>query len=63
MALTAGTSAPDFKLQTMDGKQFSLREALTHGPVVAAFFKISCRCANTRSRFSIGFTKPTAERM
>jgi peroxiredoxin len=41
-ALTAGTSAPDFKLQTMDGKQFSLREALLRGPVVAAFFKISC---------------------
>jgi peroxiredoxin len=41
-ALTAGTSAPDFKLQTMDGKQFSLHDALTRGPVVAAFFKISC---------------------
>src|SRR5580700_3315116 len=41
-ALTAGISAPDFKLSTMDGKQFSLREALTRGPVVAAFFKISC---------------------
>jgi peroxiredoxin len=41
-ALTAGTSAPDFNLQTMDGKQFSLRETLTRGPVVAAFFKISC---------------------
>jgi peroxiredoxin len=41
-ALTAGTTAPDFKLQTMDGKQFSLREALMRGPVVAAFFKISC---------------------
>jgi peroxiredoxin len=41
-ALTAGTSAPDFKLQTMDGKQFSLREALSHGPVIATFFKISC---------------------
>ena len=41
-ALTAGTSAPDFKLQTMDGKQFSLGDALKHGPVVAAFFKISC---------------------
>jgi peroxiredoxin len=40
--LTAGTSAPDFKLQTMDGKQFSLRDALTRGPVVAAFFKVSC---------------------
>jgi len=41
-ALNAGVSAPDFKLQTMDGKQFSLRETLTRGPVVAAFFKISC---------------------
>ena len=41
-ALTAGTSAPDFKLQTMDGKQFSLRDALTRGQVVAAFFKVSC---------------------
>jgi cytochrome c biogenesis protein CcmG/thiol:disulfide interchange protein DsbE len=41
-ALTAGKSAPDFKLQTMDGKQFSLRDALAQGPVVAAFFKASC---------------------
>jgi peroxiredoxin len=41
-ALTAGTSAPDFKLQTMDGREFSLRDALVRGPVVAAFFKISC---------------------
>ena len=41
-ALTAGTTAPDFALQTMDGKQFSLREALARGPVLAAFFKVSC---------------------
>jgi peroxiredoxin len=41
-ALTAGTPAPDFALQTIDGKRFSLREALARGPVVAAFFKISC---------------------
>jgi peroxiredoxin len=41
-ALTAGTSAPDFKLQTMDGKQFSLADALMRGPVLAAFFKVSC---------------------
>ncbi len=26
----------------MNGRQFSLREALTQGPVVAAFFKVSC---------------------
>ena len=41
-ALTPGTSAPDFTLPTMEGKQFSLREALAQGPVLAAFFKISC---------------------
>jgi peroxiredoxin len=41
-ALAAGTTAPDFTLSAMDGKQFSLRETLTRGPVVAVFFKISC---------------------
>jgi len=41
-ALTPGTSAPDFTLPTMEGKQFSLKEALGHGPVIAAFFKVSC---------------------
>lgn len=41
-ALTPGTAAPDFTLPTMDGKQFSLKEALSRGPVIAAFFKISC---------------------
>lgn len=41
-ALTVGTQAPDFTLPTLDGKQFSLKEALARGPVLAAFFKISC---------------------
>jgi len=41
-ALTVGTRAPDFTLPTMDGKQFSLKDALTRGPVLAAFFKIFC---------------------
>jgi len=41
-ALTTGTAAPDFTLRGMDGKEFSLREALARGPVVLAFFKISC---------------------
>jgi peroxiredoxin len=41
-ALTAGASAPDFTLPTLDGKQFSLKDALARGPVLAAFFKISC---------------------
>jgi peroxiredoxin len=41
-ALTAGTKAPDFSLTTVDGKKFNLQDALKQGPVVAAFFKVSC---------------------
>ena len=41
-ALNSGTLAPDFTLAGMDGKQFSLKDALARGPVLAAFFKISC---------------------
>jgi peroxiredoxin len=41
-ALSMGTLAPDFTLPTMDGKQFSLKDALDRGPVLATFFKISC---------------------
>ena len=41
-ALKTGTAAPDFSLNTTDGKKFSLKEALAKGAVVAAFFKISC---------------------
>jgi len=41
-ALSVGTSAPDFKLNSLDGSSFSLGDALKKGPVIAAFFKISC---------------------
>jgi len=41
-ALTAGTKAPDFTLTAVDGKKFNLQDALQQGPVVAAFFKVSC---------------------
>jgi peroxiredoxin len=41
-ALATGTKAPQFTIKTMDGKSFSLSEALARGPVVLAFFKISC---------------------
>lgn len=40
--LTTGKQAPGFKLSTMDGGEFSLSDALARGPVVLAFFKISC---------------------
>lgn len=41
-ALSAGTTAPDFSLPAMDGSNFSLQSALKQGPVLAAFFKVSC---------------------
>jgi len=41
-ALAAGVSAPDFNTRTLDDKQFSLKEGLASGPVVLAFFKVSC---------------------
>jgi peroxiredoxin len=41
-ALDAGTQAPQFELPRMDGSKFSLQDALTRGPVLAVFFKISC---------------------
>ncbi len=41
-ALAAGKSAPDFNLSTLEGKAFSLKEALAQAPVVLAFFKVSC---------------------
>lgn len=41
-ALGTGKTAPDFSLPAMTGSPFSLRQALSNGPVVAAFFKISC---------------------
>ena len=41
-ALAMGVKAPDFALKTLDGKRFSLSEELQTGPVVLAFFKVSC---------------------
>ena len=41
-ALAVGTKAPQFELPAMEGSKFSLQDALTRGPVLAIFFKISC---------------------
>lgn len=41
-ALPGGTKAPDFSLPDLDGAKFSLQAALKQGPVLAAFFKVSC---------------------
>lgn len=41
-ALVAGKDAPRFTLPLLQGGSFSLDEALARGPVLLAFFKISC---------------------
>ena len=41
-ALDTGTAAPEFTLPAIDGTSFNLQQALRRGPVVLAFFKISC---------------------
>ncbi len=54
-ALSAGNLAPDITLQDTKGGQFSLKEVLEHGPVLLAFFKISCPTCQ--------FTLPYLERL
>lgn len=41
-ALATGAKAPEFELKASDGKQFSLADELANGPIVLAFFKVSC---------------------
>lgn len=40
--IVAGNTAPGFSLKALDGKEYSLQTLLQQGPVVAAFFKVSC---------------------
>ncbi len=51
----AGNAAPAFTLPGTNGKSYSLAETLKKGPVVAAFFKISCPVCQ--------FTFPFLERL
>lgn len=51
----AGHAAPAFTLQTTRGETISLADALKKGPVVAAFFKITCPVCQ--------FTFPFIERL
>ena len=41
-AITAGKNAPAFELTATDGKVYSMSDALARGPLLAAFFKVSC---------------------
>ncbi len=40
--INAGAAAPLFALVGMNGQSYSLADALKKGPVLAAFYKISC---------------------
>ena len=40
--LPAGKTAPAFALNSLDKKEYSLENLMERGPVVAAFFKVSC---------------------
>jgi peroxiredoxin len=40
--IVAGSRAPGFSLKSLDGKEHSLNDLLQRGPLVAAFFKVSC---------------------
>jgi peroxiredoxin len=53
--IVAGNTAPTFSLKSTDGKEFSLPKLLEQGPVVAAFFKVSCPVCQ--------FTFPFLERL
>ncbi len=52
--IVAGNIAPGFSLKSLDGKEYSL-DLMQRGPVVAAFFKISCPVCQ--------FTFPFLERL
>ena len=53
--IVAGNVAPGFSLKALDGKEYSLQELMQQGPVVAAFFKVSCPVCQ--------FTFPFLERL
>lgn len=40
--IAEGEFAPTFELTGMEGNRYSLQESLAHGPLLAAFFKVSC---------------------
>ena len=56
--ISAGSSAPDFSLAATDGKNYSLASLLLRGPVVLAFFKISCPVC----QFTFPFLQRLADR-
>jgi peroxiredoxin len=40
--LQAGTRAPDFRLKRLSGGEATLHELIANGPILLAFFKVTC---------------------
>jgi peroxiredoxin len=53
--IVAGNIAPGFVLQSLDHQEYSLHNLMERGPVVTAFFKVSCPVCQ--------FTFPFVERL
>lgn len=53
--IVAGNQAPGFSVRGLDGKEYSLDALTPRGPVIAAFFKVSCPVCQ--------FTFPFLERL
>jgi len=53
--IVAGNTVPGFSLKALDNKEYSLNSLMERGPVVAAFFKVSCPVCQ--------FTFPFLERL
>ena len=53
--IVAGNTAPGFSLKALDNQVYSLKSVMERGPIVAAFFKISCPVCQ--------FTFPFLERL
>ena len=58
MHIASGTTAPDFSLKALDGATYSLASLRARGPVVLAFFKISCPVC----QFTFPFLQRIADR-
>jgi peroxiredoxin len=56
--IEVGKTAPEFSLPALDGKTHTLKSLLQRGPVVLAFFKISCPVC----QFTFPFLQRIAER-
>ena len=56
--IAAGHVAPGFTLKSLEGREYALGKLLEKGPVVAAFFKISCPVC----QFTFPYLQRLAER-